>query len=98
MATHAAPDPPSPRTRERLARRVPAMPVAPNGALRDATRLIARTYYGDRGTRAYDAFEAINRVYFAGALPWPQIIWALTAHGHCLGLTSAQGAPIITLH
>jgi hypothetical protein len=74
------------------------MPVTPNCVLRDATRLIAQTYYGDRGTRAYDLFEAINRLYFAGELPWPQIIWALTAHGHCLGLTSAQGAPIITLH
>ena len=74
------------------------MPVTPNCALGDATRLIAGTYYGDRGTRAYDTFEAINSVYFSGELPWPQIIWALTPHGHCLGQTSAQGAPIIALH
>ena len=77
----------------RLASRAPAMPVTPNCVLRDATRLIAQTYYGDRGTRAYDTFEAINSVYFSGELPWPQIIWALTPHGHCLGQTLCTGRP-----
>jgi hypothetical protein len=72
--------------------------VTQDCALRDATRLVAETYHGERGTRAYDAFEQANRTYFQNELPWPLITWALTPHGGCLGLTRAGRAPVITLH
>ena len=72
--------------------------VTSNCVLRDATRLIARTYHGARGTWAYDAFDEINRTYFQNALPWPLLTWALTAHGRCLGHTQIGQAPVITLH
>jgi hypothetical protein len=69
-----------------------------NNVLQDATRLIAETYHGACGTWAYDTFDEINRSYFQNALPWPLITWALTAHGHCLGLTQSDLVPVITLH
>jgi hypothetical protein len=68
-------------------------------AVAEACRLIARTYYGDKGAWAYEVFDFVNATYFAGALPWPHIVWGLTAHGHCLGFTRVGGSPpIITLH
>jgi hypothetical protein len=72
--------------------------VTGNSVLQDASRLVAATYHGERGVRAYDAFACLNDRYFAGELPWPLITWALTAHGSCLGLTRADEAPVITLH
>jgi hypothetical protein len=56
------------------------MTVTEHDVLQQATRLVAATYPGDRGTRAYDEFEIINRDYFDNVLPWPLITWALTAH------------------
>jgi hypothetical protein len=60
-------------------------------------------YYNPRfGRWAYRAFDAINSTFFDGRLPRPLIQWALTPHGHCLGLTRAKFnepyGPIITLH
>jgi hypothetical protein len=63
-----------------------------------ACKLIASTYYGERGLWAYEAFERINATYFANGLPWPFIQWAITPHGGCLGQTSRRSAPVITLH
>jgi hypothetical protein len=69
-------------------------------ALEDACRLVARSFWQDKGLWAYEAFEFINATYFAGRLPWPCIIWGLTAHGGCLGLTCArrEAPPVITLY
>jgi hypothetical protein len=71
-----------------------------NNVLHTATRVIAHTFYGERGLWAYDEFERLNTRYFFGALPWPLITWALTAHGRCLGFTrsSREHPPVITLH
>jgi hypothetical protein len=64
-----------------------------------ACKRIARHYDGPRGDFAYECFEHINATLFGGALPWPLIRWALTAHGGCLGFTHAsQGPPVIQLH
>jgi hypothetical protein len=67
--------------------------------LMTACKLIARHYDGPQGEFAYECFEHINATLFAGALPWPLIRWALTAHGHCLGFTqSSDQPPVIQLH
>jgi hypothetical protein len=66
--------------------------------LRRLTRELAERYYGEKGLWAYDVFERINDTFFGGKLPWPHIVWGLTAHGGCLGLTRSGPAPVITLH
>jgi hypothetical protein len=63
-----------------------------------ALDLIADYYSPRFGRWAYHAFDAINAAFFAGRLPRPLIQWALTPHGHCLGLTAMRDPPIITLH
>jgi hypothetical protein len=72
--------------------------VTHSSVLQVATRLVAATYEGERGIRAYDAFEKFNKDYFAGELPWPLIVWGLTPHGKCFGFTATGDAPVITLH
>jgi hypothetical protein len=69
-------------------------------ALEDACRLVAGTFWREKGLWAYEAFEFMNAAYFAGRLPWPCIVWGLTAHGGCLGWTCArpEAPPVITLH
>jgi hypothetical protein len=68
--------------------------------LRSACRSVAGHYYGDKGVWAYDCFEALNATFFGGTLPWPCILWGLTAHGGCLGQTCSRNAraPVIVLH
>jgi hypothetical protein len=64
-----------------------------------ATQAVVAYYFGRRGAFANQAFAYLNATYFAGALPWPLVLWGLTPHGACLGSTRAHGAaPIITLH
>ena len=63
-----------------------------------ACRLVAGYYGGDAGRWAYAAFDHINATLFAGELPTPLIIWALTPHGACLGSTRPGTAPLVTLH
>jgi len=60
---------------------------------------VTRHYYDIRGQLAYQLFELINASYFDNELPWPLILWALTAHGHCLAYTQARDRPpIVVLH
>ena len=64
---------------------------------------IAECVYGRKGTWSYEMFQFINENYFAGRLPWPLIIWGLTAHGGCVAWavqTSSDRSrpPIINLH
>ena len=69
---------------------------------RDACRIVALQIYGRKGVWAYEAFDFINRHYFADRLPPAFIQWSLTPHGRCLGFTgiyTEEGhSPIITLH
>jgi len=51
-----------------------------------------------RGMFAYQAFDYCNGTFFDGRLPTPFISWALTPHGHCLGLTGHATPPYIQLH
>jgi hypothetical protein len=67
--------------------------------IREACLQIARHYHGERGLFAYEAFEHINATLFGGSLPWPHIVWGITPHSGCLGLTRSKGpGPVITLH
>jgi hypothetical protein len=63
-------------------------------------KLVAKHFLRERGRFAYEAFEFINATYFGNALPMPLIVWALTAHGGCLGLTEIHPGeqPVILLH
>jgi hypothetical protein len=64
-----------------------------------AVRQVAHHYEGERGEFAYRAFDWINGELFAGELPTPLIVWTITAHGRCLGLTrSSKRPPKIILH
>jgi hypothetical protein len=63
-----------------------------------ALDLIADYYSPRFGRWACRAFDAINATFFDDQLPRPLIQWALTPHGHCLGLTLARERPIVTLH
>lgn len=68
--------------------------------IEDACRLIARTYYGQRGTWLYDAFAAINRGYYNNELPTPLITIEITPHAGCLAWCSSSGdrPPRIAIH
>jgi len=61
---------------------------------------VAEAYFGELGTFAYAGFRWANRELFDDALPTPLILWGLTPHGGCYGLTRVrQGqAPIVLLH
>ena len=72
--------------------------TAPQPEVDAALRLGAEYYHGKKGLWAYDVFDEINAKYFGGLLPTPMIQWALTPHGHCLGLTHSGGPPLVTLH
>jgi len=65
-----------------------------------AAKLIARECYGGLGVFAYQAFEYINATFFDDRLPWPLILWQITAHGKCLGFTKSrpEKSPVIALH
>ncbi len=65
-----------------------------------ACRFVASTFYGERGVWLYDAFETINKVFFDGELPCPNIVVALTAHGKCLGWSASplSAPPTICIH
>ena len=69
---------------------------------RESCLIVAQQVYGLKGVWAYDSFVFINDAYFAGRLPWPHIIWGLTAHGACIAWASTvrdrSRPPIITLH
>lgn len=69
---------------------------------RDACWIVAEQCYGRKGTWAYEIFAFLNAAYFAERLPWPHIIWGLTAHGSCTAWASTaldkSRPPIITLH
>jgi hypothetical protein len=66
----------------------------------EAARLVTAECYGDLGEFGYQAFDWINAALFDGYLPTPLILWELTAHGACLGLTTSRQAapPVIRLH
>lgn len=72
------------------------------GKFRDSCLIVAKQIHGRKGTWAYESFEFINGAYFEGRLPWPHIIWGLTAHGGCVAWASTDlnksRPPIITLH
>jgi hypothetical protein len=58
-------------------------------------------HYQDRlGRLGYALFTAVQTRLFAEALPWPLLLWGLTPHGGCLGLTRVHAStpPIILLH
>src|SRR5262245_33556102 len=67
-------------------------------AVARACERVAGYYYGEKGLWAYRMFAAINAAYFDGGLPWPLIVWGLTAHGACLGQVRVTDSPVITLH
>ncbi len=71
---------------------------APLAVTREAVVSVASAYFGNRGLFAYQAFDWINRELFASELPTPLILWSLTPHGGCLGLTAVSSSPVITLH
>ena len=72
------------------------------GKFRDSCLIVAKQIHGHKGTWAYETFEFINDTYFDGRLPWPHIVWGLTAHGSCVAWASTASdksrPPIITLH
>ena len=72
--------------------------AVPLATMRAMTEAVAALYYGRSGPLGYRLFEAVNLALFADALPWPLVVWGLTAHGACLGFTQSGAAPIITLH
>jgi hypothetical protein len=72
--------------------------VTHNCTLQEALRLVTKAYMGNRGLFALEAFDFINASYFDGKLPQPLILWGLTAHGSCLGLTQVRERPVIQLH
>jgi hypothetical protein len=55
---------------------------------------------GNAGVFVREAYDYINQTYHEGGLPPALVLWALTAHGHCLGLTKAdrRKMPLILLH
>lgn len=68
--------------------------------IQEACRLIAKTYYGPRGTWLYDAFDAINEAFFGKELPTPLISVEITPHGGCLAWCSSadERPPRIAIH
>jgi hypothetical protein len=69
---------------------------------RESCLIVAEQVYGRKGVWAYEIFDFINTMYFSGRLPWPHIVWGLTAHGNCIAWASTardkSRPPIITLH
>jgi hypothetical protein len=71
-----------------------------NTHIETATRTVEEFFFGEKATFARHAFDFINARFFHGQLPWALILWGLTPHGHCLGLTwsNLSKPPLITLH
>ena len=69
-------------------------------AVEEACRLIARTYYGAKGTWLYDAFDVINESFYGGELPTPLITIEITPHSRCLAWCSNSDhrPPRIAIH
>lgn len=66
-----------------------------------SARVVAEHYFGRKGAWAYEAFDWINARLYDGNLDQPLILWGLTNHGGCLGLTTADPVrvrPVIQLH
>lgn len=63
-------------------------------------REIASHFNGDVGAALFDYYEIINQHFFDGALPQAFLLTALTAYGHCIGLTKSDVShkPIILIH
>lgn len=72
------------------------------GRFRTACLTVAEEVYGRNGVFAYELFSFINEKYFDWRLPWPNIIWGLTAHGGCVAWASSDNdvsrPPIINIH
>jgi hypothetical protein len=66
--------------------------------LQAATLAVAKHYHGLKGVWAFELFQEFNRLYFDDELPWPNISWALTPYGACLGYTYQKGPASIVLH
>ena len=69
-------------------------------AVQTACRLIARTYYGSRGTWLYDAYDLINEAFYDRELPTPLITIEITPHSACLAWCSNADdrPPRIAIH
>lgn len=74
--------------------------ITSNKKLSQACRLVAESYYGERGKWLYDSFDEINARYFKGRLPCPFITLEITPHSGCLGWCSAstERPPRIAIH
>jgi hypothetical protein len=57
-------------------------------------------YHGECGRFAYAAVRWTLEAVYDGKPPLPLVQWALTAYGHCIGLTHArrEALPVVTLH
>jgi hypothetical protein len=65
----------------------------------EAIRRVMGRYYGEEGLWIHEAFDHLNAELFAGELPQPLIVWALTPHGCGLGrVRTGDRPPVITLH
>jgi hypothetical protein len=68
--------------------------------IRAMTQAVVDHYQDREGRLGYALFTAVHAHFFADELPWPLIIWGLTAHGHCVAFTrsSETTPPMILLH
>jgi hypothetical protein len=67
--------------------------------IQKACRLVAETYYGSQGIWLCNAFEAINRAYFANELPYPHLTIEITAHARCIAWCElSERPPRIAIH
>lgn len=69
--------------------------------IRAMTQAVVSHYQDRLGRLGYALFEQVHAHYFGPAtLPWPLILWGLTAHGACLGFTKSSETtpPVILLH
>ena len=71
-----------------------------HSTIESACKRVAETFYGERGTWLYRAFEAINAELFFGELPYPLISIEITPHSRCLGWCSSTDIrpPRIAIH
>ena len=74
--------------------------IASRRKIESACKLVAETYYGDRGAWLCEAFEAINEQLFFGELPYPLITIEITPHSGCLAWCSSSDKrpPRIAIH
>jgi hypothetical protein len=80
----------------------PMLHLTASNSVRDVqtmTQAVVEHYQDHLGRLGYALFQAVQTTLFAGELPWPLILWGLTAHGHCLAWTRAgDRPPMILLH